>query len=392
VRQGSPGSPAGRCRGLGGALKGAKLPKPTLDGTTAMYAGVAAGVGVRVQVRPRGFEQDFVIRDRAAADAVAAGGGSFQIPLKTKGLTAKPTSNGGVEFLDNKGKRVSYILPAFAWDASIDARSGEPARVPVRLAVMQANPGNATLTITPDPVWLADSARTFRVTIDPTYASVASWTAGDTWAATNYPTSDMSADPELKVGTYDGGTTVARSFVLFPISPFRGVDVVKADLSLWNTYSFSCTAKPLYAFNSGWLGAATRWGNQPPVYEQVGQASAAKGFSSSCPGGRFTIPVTDKVKAWAATGNTYFAFRSPRPSPTRMGGGGSPRVRGRRGRMCRSRTTASRTWRRPRAWVVPRTGRSRSRCRARGWCSSSRSRTSRGSTRARRMPTAARSR
>lgn len=309
------GSGSGKASGrsiawaLGGSLKGARLPKPVLSGTSATYPDVAPGVDVRVQARPRGFEQDFIVKDRAAADAVAAAGGSFTIPLKTKGLRAGAVATGGVEFVDAKGARVSFIPPAFAWDARVDPRSGEAARVPVTLSVTQANPGNAALTVTPDAAWLADPARVFPVTVDPTYATVNAWVAGDTWAATNYPSSDMSADPELKVGTYDGGTTKARSWVLFPISGFRGYDVVSANLSLWNTYSASCTPKPVYAYDSGWLGSATRWGNQPTRYALAGQASAAKGFSSSCPGGRFTIPVTAQVQGWAATSNTYFAFQ-----------------------------------------------------------------------------------
>lgn len=310
--QAAAASKAGTARSvswaLGGKAKGAKLPKPTLSGNTATYANVEPGVDLRLTMRPMGPEQDFIVKDRAAAEAIATAGGALQIPLKTKGLRAKATAGGGVDFTDAKGKRVSQIPLAFAWDAKVDPRSGEPVKVPLSLSVAQTGAGTATLKVTPDAAWLADPARVFPLTIDPSYAIVNSWAAGDTWVATNYPTSDMSADPELKVGTYDGGTTKARSFILFPIAPFRGMDVVKADMSLWNTYSYSCAPATITAYRSGGYTSATRWDNQPSITSAVGSASAAKGYSSSCPGGRFTIPITNEARTWSSSSNTYFGI------------------------------------------------------------------------------------
>jgi hypothetical protein len=211
---------------LGGQLTGAKLPAPALKDQVATYADVSPGVDVRVAVRSSGFEQDFGVKDRAAADAVAASGGSWQVPLKTKGLTAKATSGGGVEFLDAKGEVVSFVPAAQAWDAAINPRSGEPANVSaVSLSVAQSNPGGAVLTVTPDAEWLADPARVFPITVDPTYATMNVAVTRDTWIATNYASTPQSTSPELKVGTYDGGTTKARSFLTFSTSGFKNYDV-----------------------------------------------------------------------------------------------------------------------------------------------------------------------
>jgi hypothetical protein len=230
---------------LGGHGRNAKLPAPRLEGRTALYENVLAGLDLRVQVRPSGFEQDFIVRDRAAADRLVAAGGSFQIPLKTKGLTGRATADGGVEFVDNKGVVVSRVPAAFGWDARIDVRSGEPAsKVPVALAVTQPNNGNAVLTVTPDAGWLADPGRVFPVTIDPTYAVKSVNTSWDMWVATNYPTTYTGDDPELKAGTYDGGVTKARSLVRFGNASFKGYDIVSAKMSLYNTHSYSCSVRP----------------------------------------------------------------------------------------------------------------------------------------------------
>ena len=87
--------------------------------------------------------------------------------------------------------------------------------MPVTLSVAQPNPGSATLSVTTDPDWLADPARVFPITIDPTYASKKINPTFDTWVATNYANNPKGTDPELKAGTYDGGTTKARSFLSF---------------------------------------------------------------------------------------------------------------------------------------------------------------------------------
>lgn len=311
---------------LGGGLAGAKLPVPVLSGRSATYPNVEPGLDVRVSLRPEGFEQDFVIKDRAAADQIAAGqasnstagGASFSIPLKTKGLTARSTTDGGAEFVDGKGNRVSFIPPAQAWDSKIDPRTGEPVKVPVKLTVSQANPGNAILTVTPDPAWLADPARQFPVTVDPTYAALNVGTSFDTWVATNYPNNDESTDPELKAGTYDGGTTIARSYLNFPITGFHGYDIVSANLSMYETWSYSCTAKPVSAYSSNSAGSTTRWGSQPTLLSSTafGTATVAKGFSSSCAAGWINIPVTGLIDTYWSTSTASSGTLSVRASET----------------------------------------------------------------------------
>ncbi|NEE46613.1 hypothetical protein G3M55_18560, partial [Streptomyces sp. SID8455] len=64
------------------------------------------------------------------------------------------------------------------------------------------------LVLTPDADYF-DRDLTYPVTVDPTSTLAAST---DTWVATNYPDSQVSS-AELKSGTYDGGTTKARSYL-----------------------------------------------------------------------------------------------------------------------------------------------------------------------------------
>lgn len=102
--------------------------------------------------------------------------------MKTKGLTARAEADGSISFVDAKGGVVSVIPAAVAWDAAADPGSGEPASVaPVVLSVVQHNPGQAQLTITPDPGWVGDPARVFPITVDPAYAQASLVATFDTF-------------------------------------------------------------------------------------------------------------------------------------------------------------------------------------------------------------------
>lgn len=185
------------------------------------------------------------------------------MPLRTKGLTAVGRADGSTDFVDAKGKVVSRIPGAMAWDARVDPRSGEPAMSPVKVSVTQRNPGQAVVSIVPDRAWLADPARVFPIVVDPTYLSLTVAPSFDTWVSNTYST-DQSGSSELKVGSFDGGSTVARSFINFPIGGFRNLQVLGASLSLYETWSSSCTASTMNVFPLLWRrprrgGPRNRW-------------------------------------------------------------------------------------------------------------------------------------
>ncbi len=273
-----------------------RLGKPVLSGPTATYREVRPGVDLVVESRRTGFEQHFVVKDAAAAAA-----GSWSYTVKTRGLTARSDADGGVSFVDEAGEVASRVPPAFAWDAAVDPRSGEPASmVPVALGVAQKGAGRATLTLTPPAVWLGDPGRVFPVTVDPTYAAGSLLPSFDTYVQSNVSSTDYSSATELRVGTHDG-STVSRSFLNFNLGSLAGLQVMMGSLSLYQTWSYSCGARTLVAYQSKTLAStATRWSNQPAVYSTaVGSTATARGYSSSCPAGRVNIDVTALVQAWA---------------------------------------------------------------------------------------------
>lgn len=285
------------------------LPAPVLKGESATYVDMLPGVDFVVHSRRTGFESDVVIKTLAARDALLEKAGeqpvSFSFPLKTKGLTARVEKNGSVSFVDAKGVVVSSFASPTAWDAEVDPRSGNRVNEsPVAMTVSQKNPGQAVLTVTPDREWLASPDRAFPITVDPTYATGSnSTTSFDTFVSKSWAESTTPQTmTELRVGTYNSGSDVARSYLNFPISGLQGKDITSASVSLYEFHSFSCTAMPVYAKASGAASTATTWGNQPTASGTAESASFAKGFSSACTHGRVSVPVTNIARGWSTTG------------------------------------------------------------------------------------------
>ena len=182
------------------------------------------------------------------------------------------------------------------WDGR-DPATGDPTKKTVaKVTVEQVSPGKATLVIAPDAAWFMDPARVFPVTVDPTYVT-------GTRRRTSTPgckavsTSDQSTSNELRVG-YNGSQT-ARSYPELRHATFAGKDILSATLSLWQTTSLSCTASAIVARSSTPATDKTRWSNKPALGASYGTVSAAKGFSSACPGGRISVPITGLAQAWS---------------------------------------------------------------------------------------------
>ncbi|WP_162257525.1 DNRLRE domain-containing protein [Phycicoccus sp. Soil802] len=295
---------------------GGKLGTPVLSGTTATYKDVKPGIDLVVDTRRTGYETHLVIKTAAALASLQAaaknGPVAWDIPVKTKGLSARSEKDGSVSFVDADGQVASRVAAPIAWDAAVDARSGNRVNEsPVVMTVTQKGSGKAVLTLTPDQDWLTSTDRKFPITIDPSYASGTSTASFDTYVSSAYPTATYSTSTELRVGTYDGGGDKYRSFLTFPISGagMNAKDIVSASLSLYEFHSWSCTAKPFYVYSASGGTSATNWNNQPAGGTNYGSLSVAKGFSSSCAGGRVSVPITSMIQWWTDSGSSAGGIR-----------------------------------------------------------------------------------
>lgn len=273
------------------------LPEPTIEGTDstkARYADVQPGVDLVVDARRSGFEQDLVVKQRPASAPV------WRIPLRTKGLSAKPQADGSIQFVDAQNTVRSVIPVAYMWDSVIDPASGDPAhRAKVSVTVEQQSAGKATLVIAPDAQWMMDPTRVFPVTVDPTYAQWTVYTNFDTYVQSDV-TTDLSSSAELRLGSSNAGTTKARTYLNFSLDPSRDKKVMSATLNLWETYSSTCTPTTFNVSAASPASTSTRWTSQPSLGAQYGSLQVAKGFSASCPSGKVSVPVTGLVQMWSA--------------------------------------------------------------------------------------------
>ena len=286
------------------------LPAPVLDGSTATYPDVLPGVDVKVEVRSTGFEQLWVAKDRAGLDALlseqAGGDQGVSAAMTADKLTATPQADGCVTFTDSAKKTVSSLAAPVVWDATTTP-DGTPAEVAADFDVVDSGDplppktgasGDLELSVVPDQDWLADPARKFPVTIDPTYVTGANQAPMfDTWVKEGL-TTDQSNNPNLPAGMGPDGMK-HRSFLNFATAPFQGKKVTSASLSLWSDTSGTCTANGWSAYDAGLATTASRWTAQPTVGTKYATSTDTKGFSSSCAAGSVSIDMKAQLQTWA---------------------------------------------------------------------------------------------
>jgi len=260
------------------------LPGPYVSDTTVVWPRVRPGVDLAVTVLPTGFEQSLWVHDRAGLEHAS----SITYPLRSEGLQIESDGTGGLLIKGALGEELMYVPPGRMWDAQVDQVSQEHLReAPVMLELREDENGAQELVTVLDPEFLADPNLQFPVVIDPT---ISKGPAFDAFVQTGW-TSDQSGANELKLGTYDGGSHKARSFLSFHKMDFlHGATVTEATLGLWEWWSWSCRSARWEAWRTSYVNRTARWTNQPTWIERVGLSDQTRGYNSSCSDGWVYIP------------------------------------------------------------------------------------------------------
>jgi hypothetical protein len=250
---------------------------------------------MRVAALRDGVEQHLVVKQRPAGLSASGVGGrpvSWSFPISTEGLSVSQAEDGTIEFRDTSGSSgasgpvVSRLTAPAAWDSTVPAGQGGPIGFgAVALSLRQQSPNKVLVTVTPDPAWLADPARVFPVVVDPTYLSVVPSTVFDTYVQSGLTTA-QSGSTELRLGTPDAGTTVARSFLTFDTSAIAGKKITAASLSLYERWSASCQSRGWELWGAGRANSTTVWSTAPAVSPKYATSIETKGYSSNCVAGR----------------------------------------------------------------------------------------------------------
>ncbi|MFE2425797.1 DNRLRE domain-containing protein [Streptomyces sp. NPDC059373] len=277
--------------GLGWA---AKLPTPTVKNNTASYA-LGSGQTLSVSALAQGISENIKLTQQPHGDKV-----TYRIPLNLHGLRLSQAASGHLLLKDSNGKLVAEAPAPMMWDASKDPASGESAHAErVTTKVETASDGSQTLVLTPDTNFLATAQ--YPVTVDPT-TTLAVTT--DTWLQTPDYTDSQVSSEELKSGTYDSGTDLARAYMMFDVSKFAGKHITASTLSLYNYYSATCstTGAPTEArrLTTSWSSTSVTWATRP---SSTGTGAATNtghyGYSSSCPANWSSWNLQAITQAWA---------------------------------------------------------------------------------------------
>ncbi|MEU4211514.1 LamG-like jellyroll fold domain-containing protein [Streptomyces sp. NPDC026206] len=253
-------------------LEGASHATGTVDGSVITYPDARPSANLRYIASNDAVKETLVLKSKDAPT-------EWRFPLSTEGLTAKPDDQGGVVFTDKAGKQRARIPAGWMEDSHLaeNANQGEiSSGVRYTLATEK---GRQVLIVTLDKDWLNAPERVFPVKVDPSVKGVTS-TSG-TYVQSPY-TQDFSTDTILKAGTYDGGTHKAASFLRFDgvESSLKNAWVLDAKLSLYNTWSYSCDARPVtvHGITSDWSESSTKSYPGPDTGPSLVSKSFAHGW------------------------------------------------------------------------------------------------------------------
>ncbi|MGI8807191.1 MAG: DNRLRE domain-containing protein [Acidimicrobiales bacterium] len=283
---------------VGFALDGAGAVKARADASASTYAGAKAGVDVRLTSRPDGLKEELVLASAAAGDR-------FVFPLELKGLTAAIDANGDVVFRDRSGAERARTPHGYMTDSALDPRSDEvPTSYGVTYALIPHAKGSA-LEVRLDRAWLTDPARVWPVVVDPQLT--VNTDGDDTFVMSGFH-ADNSHSLELKVGTYDGGSHVGRSFVRFGTTAINAKVVNSAQFHIGESHSWNCASAwpTVHRATAGWAGGSMQ--DWPGASFDANPAGGVISANGSCGSRTVVYDVTSAATYWAANPTQSFGL------------------------------------------------------------------------------------
>ncbi len=228
----------------------------------------------------------------------------WTFPLHLDGLTPSLDEHGAVLLKDAKGKVQAVVPKGWMEDSGHDPKTGGPALsgdVDYRLV---ESDGRWSLKVELDNAWLDSPRRVYPVRVDPSVDDID--TNGDSFVQDTWPDGNFAGDDELKIGSYDGGTNRAISYMRFDnvTSQLKNRYILNADLGLYNVWSSSCTAQEMTVnqVTGSWSSTTVTWNNRPPSADHV-IASDSFAYGENCSGSKWRVidlgkKGTDLVEGW----------------------------------------------------------------------------------------------
>ncbi|MFF8607691.1 LamG-like jellyroll fold domain-containing protein [Streptomyces sp. NPDC015346] len=253
------------------SVEGAAPALGRVEGSTVTYPGIRRATDLELIAGGASVKETLVLRNREAPT-------EWRFPLELDGLTAR-LIDGGVSFDDASGRQHAWMPPGWMEDSRRAENANEgviSSGVSYRLS---GSAGQQVLTVMLDGKWLNAPERVFPVRVDPSVTGVSS-TSG---TYVQYPyDQNFSGDTILKVGTHNGGGTKAAGLLRFAglETTLKNAWVLDAKLNLYNTWSYSCSARPvtIHPITSNWAESTTTTYPGPATGPSLASKSFAHGW------------------------------------------------------------------------------------------------------------------
>jgi RHS repeat-associated protein len=305
---------------LGGNDKAAAAPSAvaaTVGGDaqdTVTYRGVFSNVDVRYEVLAQELKEAIILRGPLAPGVSP----QFAFTAHLSGLSARTADDGTIEFVDASDQVALSIPAGIAVDSSGDPTEGveaAPTSVSVRL-IASADPSVATLVVSIDEKWLADPARVFPVTVDPTLSGCGSTgtgcVTGDAYVSSTATTTNYNGAAQYDSGSgqyWDRvgkvSTTTYYSFLQLPDLSGLSGDVINS--ATWHGYAYSTggtgltvTAQPVGS--TSWSPSTLTWSNKPGVRSNTATTTYTGAGWQSIDISTFVTNWTKTTSPWAQHG------------------------------------------------------------------------------------------
>ncbi|WP_052190083.1 LamG-like jellyroll fold domain-containing protein [Streptomyces sp. NRRL S-1824] len=257
---------------VGYAVDGTSVVTGRADGSTVTYPDLRDSSDLELVAGGSSVKETVVLKDKDAPT-------EWRFPLELQGLTAQTDGDGGIAFTDADGTVRAWMPAGWMQDsASTDGTQEGAVSSGVTYSLTEQD-GRQVVVMKLDADWLEAPERVFPVRVDPSVKSFDA-TSG-TYVESPYD-QNFASDTVLKAGTYDGGSHKAAAFLRFTgvESTLKNAWVVNASLALYNTWSQSCSARPVtvHPITSNWSESTTTKYPGPATGSSLASKSFAHGW------------------------------------------------------------------------------------------------------------------
>ncbi|MFJ8010713.1 LamG-like jellyroll fold domain-containing protein [Streptomyces fagopyri] len=301
------------------------LPKPSLEGDSAVYADVLPGVDLRLTATTEGYREVLVVNSASAAANPELKKLSF--PVKTRGLSLRD-GDGGVSAVDDDGKTVFRAPAAQQWDSAGDSATTASSTTAVRADASSEAVGEdgettpdptegpsdgdastqlpvtmeqSAITVTPDASMLAGDSAVFPQYIDPDVGMTAAertllssdgdtfynFSGGDDGKGVGYCGTYVTGG----YAYYCGSGYKNRMYFEFSPAKLAGKHVLDATFAITEKWSMSCTPSWVDLVRTGNISSSTNWPGPTANWDLMVDRYVSAGRGSACDPSQPAAPI-----------------------------------------------------------------------------------------------------